>query len=1110
MNKKITLMCLLLLFTGVLLAQNLTIRGNVIDEVSQPLIGATVMVKGTKQIANADLNGNYSLSNVPSNATLVFSFVGYKTKEEAVNGRTQINVQLLLDATALEGAIVTGYQTIDRRLFTGSVAVLKAESALIDGVADVSRSLQGKAAGVYIQNVSGTFGASPKLRIRGASTIYGNQKPLWVIDGIPLEEIVDVSPDDLSSGNAETLISSAIAGLNADDIETFQILRDASASSIYGARAMNGVIVITTKKGKSGSMRINYTGEFTVRAKPSYNNFNILNSQEQMAIYKEMEDKGWLNYASTSRSSSGGIFRKMYDLISTWDETNGQFGLQNTPEARAKFLQQYEKINTDWFNILFKNSLQQNHSLSISAGSNRARFYGSISYFGDEGWSIRDKVQRFTGNTNASFDVNKYVTISLLTNTSIRMQEAPGSLDRRVNTVEGTFIRDFDTNPYSYALNTSRAARPYDEKGNLEYYIMNYAPFNILNELDNNILDVSMFDTKVQGQLDIKPMRGLEISAIGSFRYVRSSREHKIMDNSNYAMSFRANEDYYINDNNRRLYKDPDNINLPSIVVLPFGGFYNRYDDVMPTFYERTMAIYNIDWLGDHLINILAGQEVRSTDRTRSNYMGVGYQWERGGVPYIDYHAIKQMIEGGNDYFSYAPKYDRFSSFFSKLTYGYAGKYVANATLRYDGSNQLGRSTQARWMPSWSLSGQWNAHNESFLQDSKIISQLVVRLGHSVNGNMPGNVSNALAVFMNDVKYRPKQSEMENMIVISQLENSELTWEKQKETSLGFDLGLLSNRISLITDIYSKQGFDLIGNIRTSGIGGQMTKRINYANMKSRGIEFTLNTRNVVLKDFSWTSNFVFAYNKNEITNLEARPRVIDLVVESGYPREGYPQRSMFSIPFMGLDEEGLPLVTNESGQITVGNVNFQETINTGYLIYEGPIDPPYTGGFENSFRYKNLRLSVYLNYQYGNVIRLDNAFARSYSDLTAMPKEFMDRWIRPGDEAFTTIPVIASVGQNQLNSRLAQAYNAYNYSTERVASGSFIRLKDVTLSYDFPKKLISVAGVESLQLRCVASNLTLLYADKKLKGQDPEFFKSGGVAMPVPRQITFSVRIGF
>ncbi|MDR2805853.1 MAG: SusC/RagA family TonB-linked outer membrane protein [Dysgonamonadaceae bacterium] len=1091
--------------------KTITVKGIVLDEFNEPLPGASIVIKGTQNGQAANENGEFEFTNVSPNAVLAVSFLGYQKTEIPVNGNQMLTIRMQPDSQVLSEMVVTGYQTIDRRLFTGAVATIKAEEALTDGVADVSRSLQGKAAGVQVQNISGTFGASPKLRIRGSATIYGNQKPLWIVDGVALEDVVNVSVDDLSSGNAETLIGSAIAGLNADDIETFQILKDAAASSIYGARAMNGVVVITTKKGKRGSVKLNYTGEFTSRLKPSYQNYNIMNSQEQMMVYEEMAAKGWLNYANVSRQANGGIYKKMYDLLSEWNENTGQFTLQNTPEAKAAFLQQYETINTDWFDELFKNSLQQNHSFNISGGTDRSSFYASLSYFGDSGWSVGDNVKRITGSANVSYDVNKHVTFRLLSNTSVRLQRAPGSNNRSVDVVNGTYVRDFDTNPYSYALNTSRVLRPYDNDGNLEYYTMNYAPFNILNEINSHTLDIGKSDTKLQGELEIKPIKGLSIRLLGNFNYSQSAREQKVNEKSNYAQAYRANDDSYVNDNNRYLYADPDHPALPSVVILPYGGFYNRTDNNLIHWFEKALAEYNLG-LDKHLFNILLGQELSYSDRTSSFFQGWGYQWDRGGTPYLDYKAFKKMVEAGssNYYYSYSPDYDRASSFLSRVGYSYDGKYVLNLAGRYEGSNRLGRTRQARWLPTWSLSGAWHVSDEKFMESVTPISLLNLRLSYSMNGNPPERASNALPVFYNDVIYRPTQSEIENYIYISQLENKDLTWEKLYEFNVGLDMGFLNNRISLTTDLYSRRSKDLIGRIRTSGIGGQTDKYVNYANMKAKGIEITLDTKNIVTKDFSWTTNFNFAYNKNEITKLEGFPRVWDLVLEAGYPREGYPQRSLFSIPFTGLNSDGLPTVLNENGEKVVGNINFQETLNTNYLKYEGPIDPPITGGFDNTFKYRNIRLSAYLSYAFGNVVRLDNIFRSSYNDLSAMGREFMDRWVLPGDEAHTNVPVIASLGQVNDNSKMSAAYNAYNYSTERVAKGDFIRLRDVTLSYDLPKSWMQTIGVGNIQLRAIASNLFLLYSDSKLEGQDPEFFKSGGVAMPVPKQYTFSVRIGF
>ena len=271
-----------------------------------------------------------------------------------------------------------------------------------------------------------------------------------------MEDVTEVDADALSSGDAATLISSAIAGLNADDIESFQILKDGSATSIYGARAMAGVIVVTTKRGKAGTSKISYTGEFTMRLKPSYTQFNIMNSQEQMSVYKEMYNSGYFSFMNSYRASSSGVFGKMYHLMNEYDASSGKFGLPNTPEAMNAYLREAEYRNTDWFDLLFSNAISQNHSISMSSGTDKAQYYTSFSYMNDPGWSKKSKVERYTANINALYNISDKVTLNMIGNASYRKQEAPGTANRSVDAFTGTVSRDFDINPYSYAINTSR------------------------------------------------------------------------------------------------------------------------------------------------------------------------------------------------------------------------------------------------------------------------------------------------------------------------------------------------------------------------------------------------------------------------------------------------------------------------------------------------------------------------------------------------------------------------------------------------------------------------------------------------------------------------------
>lgn len=275
-------------------------------------------------------------------------------------------------------------------------------------------------------------------------------------------------------------------------------------------------------------------------------------------------------------------------------------------------------------------------------------------------------------------------------------------------------------------------------------------------------------------------------------------------------------------------------------------------------------------------------------------------------------------------------------------------------------------------------------------------------------------------------------------------------------------------------------------------------------------MELTLSTKNIDTKNFKWSTDITFSKTKNEITDLDARSNVIQLVSGSGYALKGYPVRALFSIPFAGLNEEGLPTFINQDNEVTVTDINFQEFEKLGFLKYEGPTDPTVTGGFGNLFSYKRFKLNLFITYSFGNVIRLYPSFSSSYSDMTAMSKEFKNRWVLPGDENITNIPVIASRRQYETYGRaLSYAYNAYNYSTERIADGSFVRMKEISVSYDLPHKLVSSMKMSDAQVKLQATNLFLLYADKKLNGQDPEFMNAGGVATPMPKQFTLTLRLG-
>ncbi|MBQ9667518.1 MAG: SusC/RagA family TonB-linked outer membrane protein [Prevotella sp.] len=1107
MEKRLTMLLVgLFLSLGMAFAQN-KISGTVFDQdMGEPLMGATVKVQGSTKGVTTDMNGKFTI-DVPAGKKLVISFVGMNT--QTVTPKQGMKVNLTSNTAQVGEVVVTGIQKMDKRLFTGATTKIDAEQTKLDGVADVTRALEGRAAGVSVQNVSSTFGTAPKIRVRGATSIYGSSSPLWVVDGVIMEDAVNVDADDLSSGDATTLISNAIAGLNADDIESFQVLKDGSATSIYGARAMSGVVVITTKKGRQGHSSINYTGEFTYRLKPSYSNYNISNSQEQMGIYKEMAAKGWLEFSQIANASSAGLYGKMYGLMNTYNEKTGDFMLPYTEKAMNDYLREAEFRNTNWFDLLFNDNIMQTHSVSVSSGTDRASLYASLSAMVDPGWTKDSKVQRYTANINASYKLSKNLTATLRTNTSYRDQKAPGTLNQSTDVVSGAVSRSFDINPFSYALNTSRTLDPN------QVYTRNYAPFSIFSELDNNYIDIDVMDTKFQGELEWKPIRGLSLNALGSYRINRSNREHVILDNSNMAEAYRAGvNNPNIMYSNPYLYTDPDKPGEWPISVMPEGGIniLNRNEVKQLDF--RFTANYNHVWSvkGEetHIFSALAGMEANRADYDAAEDQTYGVLYNKARLQVITPDFFKQAKEEGTELTSFSRSWNRRLAYFANANYSYKGRYSGNLTARYDGSNQLGRSRQSRWLPTWNVSASWNAHEENFFRrwmerTNGVFSHATLRLSYSLVGEQTA-ASNAQAIFRSANMWRPQGDQQETALYQSSYANEDLTYEKKHEFNVGVDLGFVNNRINLVTDAYWRDNFDLMGYYYSQLAGRQYA---NVASMKSHGVEATVSSQNIMKKDFQWTTDFTFAYNYTEITDLMSVSRVIDLVSGSGYAREGYPHRALFSLQFMGLNDEGIPQVINEEGNVTTSDIYFQEYERLGHLKYEGPSEPTYTGGLNNMFRWKNWRLNVFITYSFGNKLRLDPVFAASYSDLAAMPKEFKNRWVMPGDEKVTDIPAIASVRQNYNDRYLSYAYNAYNYSTARVADGGFIRLKDVSLTYDFNPQLVSKLGLGSASLKLDATNLMLLYADKKLNGQDPEFVNSGGVATPLSKQFTFTLRLG-
>jgi TonB-linked SusC/RagA family outer membrane protein len=1101
---RVSLLCCFLLLIGKAYGQ-ITVKGSVkIARENSELPGVAIRVLGTMQGTLSDVNGNFSIDVTKPTDTLQFTFIGYTTQIVPLNNRNNLTIYLESETTELGEVVVTGFQEVDRKIFTGAAVSVKLSDIKSTGMTDATQMLEGRVAGVTVDNVSGTFGTSPKIRIRSNTSINGDSRPLMVVDGVILEDLNTMSADDIITGNANTLTASSIAGLNPDDIETYEILKDASATALYGTRAKNGVIVITTKRGKSGVTKVNYAGSFSMHLRPTYNQFDIMNSGDEMSVYREMYEKGLIDITTAVKAQNYGAMGKMFNEIAdqrlTWGGVKG--------DLNESFLNKYENANTDWFGVLFKDlSLQQQHSISFTTGTEKYISYYSLNYLNDNGQTIADGVKRYVGTAKNTFHFTDKFTVDLKLNANYRSQQVPGTQDRDFDPITGRFKRDFDINPLSYALNTSRSIRVYDDNGDLEYFRRNYAPFNILEELRLNNIDITVSDISTQADLRYDLPKNITFKSVIQGRVASTKREHRIHEYSNQAEAYRAASTQYIQDLNPLLFRDPNDPSGNPKVVLPEGGFNNINQDELRYFYVRNSLNWTHTFKEVNNISILAGQEIKYTNRKSQRADGIGVVYESGGVVNTDPLMLDFLQRQGISIYAMNADYERFAGVFINGGYSYKEKYIFNGTVRYDGSNRLGKSITARYLPTWNVSGAWNIHQEDFF-NLQSIDFLKLRATYGLSANLGPNTS-ALLNIKSKVTLRP--NDVETYLYIEDLENANLTWEKLKEFNAGIDFGLLKS-ITGTFDFYKRNAYDLIGLLRTGGIGGKDYKWGNYADMKSHGFEFGVNTINLSSKDFTWNTQFNIGYSFDRISRLEFTPQIGEALVQGGVAVQGGPRRALFSTKFAGLDYRGIPTFYDDNGE-RVYYYDLQDRENlTRILKYEGPTEPRGAGGLGNIFTYKNFSLNVFLSFKFDYKIRLDDAFYPRYTDFNSLSKSFVNRWRIPGDEHITNVPSILDkqILEQGENAELLYAYDLYNKSTERVADGGYVRLKSIRLSYALPSHVAQRIRANTVQFSVEGQNLMLLYSDKMLNGQDPEFFSSGGVALPQPKLITTSISIGF
>ncbi|HZG23675.1 MAG TPA: TonB-dependent receptor plug domain-containing protein [Chitinophagaceae bacterium] len=487
-------LCSTILIPTLLFAQQgvISVRARVTSTGGE-IAGASVVVKGKSKATTTNTQGEFVLNGLSSDDIIVISAVGHRTREvRAANAGT--NITLEISKSELASVVVTGYQRKTATEFAGAATSISVKDIKVPSLATLDRMLQGQVAGVAVQATSSVFGTAPKIRVRGSASISGINEPLWVLDGVPLDAPLNIVPSELYAGNARNLLASALSNVNPEDIEDITVLKDATATAMYGTRAVNGVIVINTKRAvKNSPLRVNYTFNTTLSLKPSVLDFDVLNSKDQIELNQEFSTI-YENSLNNFTANNSGPLSRLTDQYNRRLITEQQY---------REGIRDLKIVNTDWFDALYKNTLLQQHSISLSQGGEKSATRLSFSYYGDPGKTLGENTRRLTANMVNNFQVTKNFNAEVMLKYARRDQKNPGT----------------QVNPFAFARDASRAMRPYDNEGNFEYYKRGYANFNIIDEINNNYINLSSNDITAQLNLDYRITNRLKLTTLTNIRY---------------------------------------------------------------------------------------------------------------------------------------------------------------------------------------------------------------------------------------------------------------------------------------------------------------------------------------------------------------------------------------------------------------------------------------------------------------------------------------------------------------------------------------------------------------------------------------------------------------
>ncbi len=1081
--------------------------GTVKDKKGEPLPGVTVLIKGTSVGVVSDIEGKFKIAIPKDTVTFVFSFVGMKRQEVKYTPGKKLNVVMEEDVEEMEEVVITGYQRIDKRHLTSAVTTIKADDINVAGISTIDKMLEGHVPGMIFMQNSGQVGAAPKLRIRGSSTVLGSREPLWVLDGIILQDPVNVDPSQINDLDFVNLLGNAISGLNPDDIEQIDVLKDASATALYGTRAANGVIVITTKKGKVGPPSVSYsfTGSLSLRPRYTDREVNVMNSKERMAFSRELVEKG-IKYLTLD--SWVGYEAAIYDY---WRGTKSYDEFQREVDR-------YETVNTNWFDLLTHDAFSHTHTLSLSGGSDNVRYYASIGYNDEHGVTNGEKNKRYSTNLNITANYNRF---------SARFGLQANVGERKYTPSE--------VNVLGYAFNTARTIPAYNEDGSLFYYkriatteegSANRHDFNILNEIKNSSDDIRSNGFTLNTSVDYKFTDYLKTGLTLSYSASNTNEEMYRGENSFYGTSLR----------------EAGRTESGKVAnYMPYGGELQLLDSRNNSYTVRLQVDFSkfLDEDRVHMLSASVGGELSSSRYRGFRQTRRCYLPERGEsyapVDISAYPIYAEWLANNADALGKRTNSltNMISGYFT-TSYSYKDRYVLTFNMRADASNKFGNKSNDKFLPIWAIAGRWNIKDDMFAARNWV-DLLAMRVSFGYQGNMLDTQTPELIIRKGTMNTQFGKYES----FVNSFPNPFLKWEKTSSLNVGIDFSFLNNTIKGTVSYYYKKTKDAFLNKTVSEINGVTNYMVNKGTIENQGWELGLNfvpfNPGGGTESFRWSIDPQIGQVLNKLIDkaINNRDKVVrDEVKYTDYLTgnveiPGRPLDGFYSYKFNGLDpNDGRPMFHD----IDLENkAEFEqmdkEEVFKRVMKYSGCRVPFLQGGISNKLSYKRFVLAFNFTYSLGSKIRLMKLYPnvdKSYGTIAPQPhenvrREFLKRWQKPGDENHTNIPGIVSgmayqgtvVPWWQGNSYAfaANIWQMYDDSNVRVVSGDYLKLSSLSFRYLFAENLLKKFRLKSAYLEITGTNLFTI-SSKKLNGQDPATQSGTSNTINMSLRPTYSCRL--